>query len=227
MMENLMTRLSAMLVLGLIALPLAAFARGDDLGFTPRDPAVVQPGHWEWAWDGDDGLSLETPVTLHYRVGGPARIVATGPDEILKHLLIGQGHIRADNDWHFLNADHVTVTVTGVTAHKIALAGSGSATLEGLNLDHLHLAVSGSGSVTGSGRADRVDVALHGSGNAELAHLAVQRANISIAGSGDVMLSPREEAAVSITGSGAVHMASRPARLTQKVVGSGAVRIGD
>jgi hypothetical protein len=164
---------------------------------------------------------------MHYRVGGPARIVATGPDEILKHLRIGQGHIRADNDWHFLHADRVTVTVTGVTVHQIALSGSGSATLEGLDLDHLRLSVSGSGSVTGSGRADRADVMLSGSGSADLAHLATQRANITIAGSGDVMLSPREEARVSITGSGAVHMASRPPSLTEKVVGSGTVRFGN
>lgn len=225
-----MRKLIVTFALGLLAVaPLAAPSRARDWndGFVPREPALVQPGHWEWAWDGDDGLALEAPVTVHYRVGGPARIVATGPDEILKHLLIGQGHIRADNDWHFLNGDHVTVTVTGVTVHKIALAGSGSATADGLDLDHLHLSLSGSGSITATGRADQADVALRGSGNADLAHLATRRANISIAGSGDVMLSPREEAHVSITGSGAVHMASRPASLSQKVVGSGTVRIGN
>jgi len=214
----------------LVTMPLQAVsldAREWNDGFTPQDPSLVRPGHWEWSWDGDDGLSLEAPVTVHYRTSGPARIVADGPDEVLKHLRIGQGHIRADNDWHFLNADAVTVTVTGVTVHKIALAGSGSAAVEGLALDHLRLSVSGSGSVTAAGRADQVDVALSGSGSAGLARLAVQRANINIAGSGDVMLSPREEAHVSITGSGAVHMTSRPAIFTEKMVGSGAVRFGN
>lgn len=214
-------------VLLLLSLAVPSAAREWNDGFVPRDPSLVQPGHWEWAWDGADGLALEAPVTMHYRTGGPARIIATGPDEVLKHLRIGQGHIRADNDWHFLHADAVTVTVTGVTVHEIALAGSGSAAMEGLDLDHLRLSVSGSGSVTAAGRADRVDVSIRGSGSAGLARLAVQRADISIAGSGDVMLSPREEAHVSITGSGAVHMASRPAIFTEKMVGSGAVRFGN
>ncbi|HEX2762101.1 MAG TPA: DUF2807 domain-containing protein [Rhizomicrobium sp.] len=214
-------------LLAFLALPFAADARGrDNDGFIARDPVVNQPGRWEWAWDGNDGLSLEAPVTLHYRAGGPPRIIATGPDEILKHLRIGQGHIWADDDWHFLRGDAVTVTVTGVTVHKIALAGSGTATAEGLDLDHLRLSLAGSGALTASGRADQVDVSIAGSGAAQLEHLAAQRANITIAGSGDVMLSPREEAHVSITGSGAVHMASRPPSYTEKMVGSGAVRFG-
>lgn len=217
-------------LLALLSLPLlnAAGARGlDDHGFIAREPSSVQPGRWEWTWDGDDGLSLEAPVTLRYRAGGPTRIIATGPDEVLKHLRIGQGHVWADNDWHFLKGDAVTVTITGPMVHKIALAGSGSAAVEGLDLDHLRLSVSGSGSVTVAGRADQVDVALSGSGTAQMAHLAARRADINIAGSGDVMLSPRDEARVSITGSGAVHMASRPPSYTEKMVGSGAVRFGN
>jgi len=217
-------------LLALLSLPLlnAASARSwDKDGFIARDPVVNQPGRWEWAWDGDDGLSLEAPVTLHYRAGGPTRIVATGPDEILKHLRVGQGHIWADDDWHFLRGDAVTVSITGPMVHKIALAGSGSATVDGLDLDHLHLSVAGSGSVTVAGRAERVDVSLSGSGTAQMAHLAARRADINIAGSGDVMLTPRDEAHVSITGSGAVHMASRPPSYTEKMVGSGAVRFGN
>lgn len=216
-------------ILALLALPLmgTANARDWDDGFTPRDPVVSQPGHREWTWDGGNKLALEAPVTLHYSPDGPARVVATGPDEMLNHLRFGQGRIRADNDWNFLrDGGRVTVTVTGVTAEKISLAGSGSATLDGLKLDALRLSLAGSGSVTGTGRATRVELSIAGSGSADLAHLATQRANISIAGSGDVMLSPRDEAYVAITGSGAVHMAARPAHFDEKVVGSGTVRFG-
>ena len=216
--------------LGLLVLPqLAAPSGARDWhdGFVPREPALVQPGRREWVWDGNDNLALEAPVTLHYSAGGPARIVATGPDAMLEQLRIGQGHIRVDDDWHFRDGDRVTVTVTGVPAHRIMLAGSGDATLDGLSLDHLRLLVAGSGTVSGMGRADSVDLSIAGSGNAELAHLATRRSNITVAGSGSAILSPREEAHVTITGSGAVRMAARPASFTQKVVGSGEVRFGN
>lgn len=221
-----MRKLPVMFALSLLAL-LPPAVQADSVAFIPRQPALVQPGHREWTWDGGDSLSVEAPVTMHYSADGPARIVATGPDEMLEHLRIGQGHIRADDDWHFRDGGRVTVTVTGVTVHRIALAGSGNATLDGLKLDRLRLLLAGSGSVTGTGRADWVELSIAGSGAADLAHLSARRADITIAGSGDVALSPREEARVTITGSGAVHMAARPIRFTQKVVGSGNVRFGN
>ena len=64
-----------------------------------------------------------------------------------------------------------------------------------------------------------------GSGNASLGDARVQRANIHISGSGDVDVTPREEANVHVSGSGNIRMKAMPARLNQKVSGSGGVRI--
>lgn len=199
-----------------------AFARDDD--FIPRDPVVKQPGHYEWSWDGKDSLGIQSPVDVRYTPAGSPRIVATGPEELLAHLQVGQGHIRVDRDWHYSGRDRIEVTVTGVTVHNIALSGSGSATLEKLALDHLNLAISGSGSVKGDGRSDSVNLAVSGSGNADLANLSVRNANIHISGSGNVKLSPRDEANVATSGSGTVRMAARPAHFTQAVSGSGGAR---
>src|SRR5476651_53130 len=101
-MEIAMKAVFAMTGMALLALAASsALARDWNDDFVPRDPAVKQPGHYEWSWDGKDGLSLEAPVTLHYTPGGSPRIVATGPDEMLAHLQVGQGHIRVDRDWHY------------------------------------------------------------------------------------------------------------------------------
>jgi hypothetical protein len=138
-------------------------------------------------------------------------------------MQFGQGRIRVDDDWHSRGHDDVEVTVTGVTVHKIALAGSGRAELNGLALDRLRLSVAGSGDVTADGRADSVDLSIAGSGNADLDKVAVRNANIRIAGSGAVRINPRDEANVSITGSGDVRMRARPASLHQTTIGSGRV----
>jgi hypothetical protein len=224
-METAMKTLVA--ISGMVLLALAAttaFARDGDDNFVPREPSLKQSGHYEWNWDGKDGLSLEAPVSLRYTPGGSPRIVATGPDDMLAHLRIGQGRIRVDDDWHYSGRDRIEVTVTGVTVHNIALSGSGQAKLEKLDLDRLNLAISGSGSVKGDGRSDRVNLSISGSGNADLANLTTRSANIHISGSGNVKLSPRDEANIATSGSGTVRMAARPAHFTQALSGSGGAR---
>jgi len=94
-----------------------------------------------------------------------------------------------------------------------------------LDQDRLRLAISGSGRVSAGGRIDQVDLAISGSGDAFLGDASVQRANIHVSGSGNVEVTPREEANVHVSGSGNIRMKAMPARLNQKVSGSGGVRI--
>jgi len=211
-------------MLALATLATGAAARGWD-DFTPRDPVVKQAGHYEWSWDGDDGLSLEAPVTLHYSPAGSPRIVATGPEELLAHLEVGQGRIRVQRDWHYSGSGRVEITVSGVTVHNIALSGSGRADFANVDLDRLHLAMSGSGDVTGTGRADHLDLAMSGSGNADLSRLTVRDANVHMSGSGNVRVSPSGNVNLAASGSGIVRMTRQPAHINQSVSGSGGVRV--
>jgi hypothetical protein len=215
------------LVLSLMSLLCASLAqaRGFD-DFTPREPSLKQSGHWEWAWDGTDGLGVGVPATVHYVPGGPARIIVTGPDEILERLRVGQGQIKmpCDNDCHF-GGRRLDITVSGVALHSVALAGSGEIQLGRLDQDRLKLAIMGSGWISAEGRIDRVELAIMGSGDARLGDAAIRQADIHIAGSGNAILTPREEANIHVAGSGNVRMTAMPVRLNQIVAGSGGVRI--
>jgi len=217
--------LFAKIALCLFALSLVpAQARSD---FTPRDPSLKQPGHWEWAWDGSDGLGVDVPATVHYLPNGPARIVINGPDEILEHLRIGQGQIKVEcDDCHFGNR-RLDITVSGVRLRSVAVHGSGEILLGRLDQDQLNLAISGSGRVSAEGRVDRLELAISGSGNVRMSDAVVRRADIHISGSGDAVVTPREEANVHVSGSGNIRMKAVPARLNQSVSGSGGVRIAD
>jgi hypothetical protein len=220
--------ISAMALLALAAT--AASARDWDLDFTARDPAVKQAGHYEWAWDGKDSLSLEAHATMHYTPEGAPRIVITGPDELLSHIRVGQGHIRfeRDRDWHYEGGERLQVTVTGVTVHDIALSGSGQADLEKLNLDHLDLTVSGSGSVTGEGRSDRLNLTVSGSGRADVSRLAAREAEVKISGSGSAATGRGlEQVGLSLSGAAHVDLGALQARETRiQMSGSGRVNGG-
>ena len=201
-----------------------ALARDAD-GFTPREPALKQPGHWEWAWDGTDALGVGVLATVHYQPTGPARIVINGPDELLEHLRVGQGQIRLPCDQCHYDSGKLDITVSGVALRNVALQGSGEILLGRLDQDQLNLAISGSGRASAEGRIDRLELSIAGSGNVRMGDTKVQRADIQIAGSGDVTVTPREEANVHVAGSGNVRMRAMPPRLVQFITGSGGARV--
>jgi len=209
----------------LVSFVIAPALARDDYDFTPREPSLKQSGHWEWAWDGADGLGVGlVGANVHYVPGGPARIVITGPDEALERVRVGQGQIRWCQDCRAIRG--LEVTVGGVTLHNVALHGADvNIQLGKLDQDRLHLALAGTGEIDAGGRIDRVDISIAGAGNIGMAGATVQRANINIAGSGDVTVSPRDEANVHVAGSGRVRMTAMPARLNQSITGSGGVRI--
>ncbi len=217
----------SLIAVGLLSLSLAlpALARDWNDDFTPREPSLRQSGHWEWAWDGDDGLGVSVAATVRYVPGGPARISVNGPDELLEKLRVGEGQIRWCEDCR-IRGGRLEITVSGVTLHNVALRGGGGDIQMGrLDQDRLRMAISGSGRMSAGGRIDQLDLAISGSGNASLGDAAVRRANIHISGSGDVDVTPRDEANVHVSGSGNIRMKAMPARLNQKVSGSGGVRI--
>jgi hypothetical protein len=218
-----MLALAGMALLALAAR--GALARDGDDDDAVRAPAVQQSGHYEWDWDGGDSLTLAIPAATRYVSTGSPRIVITGSDDFLAHVRVGNGRIRMARDWRNGRGERAQVTITGVTVHNITLAGSGRVTLEKLDLDRLHLTLAGSGALAGDGRADQLDLTVAGSGDCDLSRLAVGRANIHIAGSGQVRLTPRDQASLSVAGSGTVHMAALPPRISQSIVGSGGVRV--
>src|SRR5689334_7221849 len=209
----------------LLSLTVAPAIARDGYDFTPREPSLKQSGHWEWAWDGDDGLGVGlVGATVHYVPKGPARIVITGPDEALERVRVGQGQIRWCEDCRAIRG--LEVTVSGVTLHNVALHGADvNIQLGRLDQDRLNLAIAGTGEIDAGGRVDRLSASIAGAGNIGMGDAKVQRASINIAGSGDVTVSPREEANVHVAGSGRVRMTAMPARLNQSITGAGGVRV--
>ncbi len=152
------------------------------------------------------------------------RIVITGPEEALRRVRVGEGHIGREESWiGSFGDERLEVIVTGVALDRISIGGSGKVLLGRLDQDRLDLNIGGSGSISGEGRIDRVQVNIGGSGKVDLARAVSTEASIRIGGSGDVDVAPRENASVSIAGSGSVRLAVRPEHLHSKVAGSGRI----
>jgi len=207
--------------------PLAVSAgRADSWGFTGIAPAVSQPGHREWVWDGEHSLSIGVPVVLHYQRGGPARIVITGPEDQLSHLRVGSGRIESDHDWswNFLGGDErLDITVSGVALDHIAVGGSGKLLLGHLDQDQLSLRISGSGSANAEGRVNHLDLVISGSGKVDFSQVASADAKVKISGSGSVGIAPKNQAEATISGSGMIRLKTRPEHMHSSISGSGQI----
>jgi Putative auto-transporter adhesin, head GIN domain len=205
----------------------AAMARNWD--GDAAQPGVDQPGHKEWAWDGDKHLSVGVPSVLHYQRGGAPRIVITGPEEVLRRLHVGGGHIELDHDWswHSGGDDRVDITVSGVPLDHISLGGSGQMLLGHLDQDAMDIDIGGSGTASADGHVGHLKVVIGGSGKIDFAQVASADARITIAGSGNVVVAPKDEANVTITGSGEVRMQTRPTHMHSVVMGSGRILLAD
>ena len=106
---------------------------------------------------------------------------------------------------------------------RISLARSGDAEFNGLRTDDLGIGISGSGKVSGGGRALRLKVSIAGSGDVELFELQADDVSVKIAGSGEAEVNAHKQLSVRIAGSGDVSYRG-DAALSASVAGSGSVQ---
>lgn len=151
---------------------------------------------------------------------------------------------RESNNWFGSSMDKVKIHVTLVDFEGASVSGSGSITnSNNLKGDDVDLSVSGSGSIhiyvecktidshiSGSGEIDlegKVDALdLHISGSGDLNSLAMEanRLEAHISGSGSAKVKVKDEIDAHISGSGRIRYEGDPAKIREKVSGSGSVK---
>jgi len=181
----------------------------------PAGDLVVQltgPAVTAWTLNGSGELQLsdikqdQLRITLH----GSGKATASG--EVHELSLDAAGSGRAD----------LGRLVTQRTDAQIR--GSGEVVFADTKQEVLRITMHGSGKVTASGEAHDVSLDATGSSRADLARLVTQQASARISGSGDVDLAPREDADISISGSGVVRLHGAVARIHSHVSGSGQIK---
>lgn len=217
------------LVLCVTLFGLARTIGGDAIFHDSRNFAGIQPlidmaTHKEWKWDGGDSLALEAPVNVVYRQGGQPRITVSGDAVQLEHVKVGGGRIVSDNaPAARKDQPRLTAVVGGMALRKFSVNGGENLDLGKIDQDELELHLNGHGSITGTGRVNRLDLTIAGSGKAALGGLSVGDANVAIYGSGKGIIAPHGTLNLFVTGSGKIALASKPAKIEQNVLGSGGI----
>ena len=96
----------------------------------------------------------------------------------------------------------------------------------GIKAPALTMTLSGSGILTATGTATRLDVTLDGSGKAQLSQLTASDAHAVPSGSGVIQVTATTSLDAAVSGSGVVFHGGNPPRVTTSVTGSGTVMRG-
>lgn len=183
---------------------------------SPASDLVVQftgPAVTGWTLNGSGQLDLSDikqdllRITLH----GSGVVTASGESHEVSLDAAGSG--RADLGR--LVSQKTSATIQGSADLKL------SDTKQGV----LRIVMHGSGAVTGSGTAQEVSLEASGSGRADLGKLVTDHASARIHGSADVDLAPRQDADISVSGSGVVRLhGAAAARIDSHVSGSAQIQ---
>jgi hypothetical protein len=188
-------------------------ACGDNTGPTGA------PSERRLAWSGGDTIEIAVPATIRLRIGEGDDIVVRGSPGTISHVGVRENRLVLDCRWQ-TSSRNIEIGLPGKAFRHIGLSGSTKLELENLSQPELDLRINGSGNVQAQGTVGRLSLKVSGSGKARFADVAMKSLILKITGSGDVEAAPREEADVSIAGSGVLR---RPAKLNTDISGSGRV----
>jgi hypothetical protein len=117
----------------------------------------------------------------------------------------------------------MSVEVALPTLTGLALTGSGNIVVDGIDAESLEVSLPGSGTITGSGSATRLDVTVGGAGTVQLTRLAADVVRAGVSGSGSIFVTATRSLDASVSGSGAILYAGNPRQVTKSVTGTGAI----
>lgn len=173
-----------------------------------------------------EGVELAGSNNVVIRVGEKQSVVVTADDNLLERVTT---EVQSDTlvvgttPGSFATKSPMSVEVTVPTLDTLTLTGSGNLVVDGIETESLEVALPGSGTVTGSGTATRLDVTVSGSGSVRFTEVVANEVRAVVSGSGAVFVTATKSLDASVSGSGAILYTGTPQDVTKSVTGSGAI----
>jgi hypothetical protein len=160
------------------------------------------------------------------RIGEQQSVVVTADDNVVDRITTevrSDQLVIANTPGSFTTKSPTSVEVTVPTLDALTLSGSGNIVLEGIAAESLEVTLPGSGTLTGSGTATRLDVTVDGSGTVQFTELVAKDVRAAVGGSGSIFVTATESLDAAVSGSGAILYAGNPQDVTKSVTGMGAI----
>ena len=125
------------------------------------------------------------------RVGEKQSVVVRADDNLLDRVTteVQSGKlVIANTPGSFTTKSPMSVEVNVPTLNALTLSGSGNIVVSGIEAESLKVTLPGSGTLTGSGTATRLDVTVSGSGTVQFTRLVANDVRAVVSGSGSIFI---------------------------------------
>jgi hypothetical protein len=168
-------------------------------------------------------------VDLEVEVGPAPAVVIEGDDNLLPLVRteVRDGVLVLSTEQSYNTRLGLRARITVPRLESLRIDGSGDARLSGVAGEAFALTIHGSGDVTATGSAARMDVEVNGSGDVQFTGLEARQVGVAIRGSGDVVLrGAADTLEATVHGSGDLDAGDLKARTaTAELHGSGDARV--
>lgn len=175
------------------------------------------------------GIELSGANNVLVHVGAKQSVVVKGDENLVGRVTtaVRSGTLVVGNTpGSFKTKLPMSVEIGVPKLDAVALTGSGNIVVDGVAAKSLEVTLPGSGDVTGSGTATRLDVTVGGSGVVQLSGLVARDVRAVVSGSGSIFVTATGSLHATVSGSGAILYAGSPQSVTKNVTGSGAITGG-
>jgi hypothetical protein len=173
-----------------------------------------------------ESIELAGSNNLVIHVGEQQSVVVKADDNLLERVTteVQSGTlVIANTPGSFTTNSPMSVEVDVPMLDALTLTGSGNIVVDGIETESLDVTLPGSGTLTGSGTATKLDVTVSGSGSVQFTPLVANDVRAVVSGSGSIFVTATESLDASVSGSGAILYAGSPQGVTKSVTGSGAI----
>jgi len=176
-----------------------------------------------------DSVELAGSNNVLIRVGEKRSVVVRADDNLLDRVTteVRSGTlVIANTPGSFTTKSPMSVEIGVPTLDALTLSGSGNIAVEGIDAENVSVALPGSGTLTGSGTATRLEVTVSGSGVVRFTQLVASDVRALVSGSGSIFVVATKSLDASVSGSGAIVYTGNPQDVTKSVTGNGAITGG-
>jgi Putative auto-transporter adhesin, head GIN domain len=160
------------------------------------------------------------------RVGEKQSVVVRADDNLLQRVTTkvqSSKLVIANTPGSLTTKSPMSVEVSVPTLNALTLSGAGNIVVDGIETESLQVSLPGSGTLSGSGTATRLEVTVSGSGAVQLTRLVANDVRAVVSGSGSIFVTATKSLDASVSGSGAILYMGSPQDVTKSVTGTGAI----
>lgn len=170
-------------------------------------------------------IELTGSPDVRWSRGDRVAVHVRADDNLIAHLktVVEDGVLRIHFEGSVNPRTETVVTIVSPALSGARVTGSGNISLEGVAAKEFEAAITGSGDLAATGKADSLKASVTGSGDLDLGGLESIVAEAEVSGSGDIALRATETLRARITGSGDISYFGNP-KVFESIAGSGEVR---